>query len=364
MLDELQKSRATLNVLAIGTPSADQSDEMRNRNLVIAEGTERTGGRRDQLLSVISIPDRLKQLADDLLSQYVVTYSAPETLIPPQKVDVATKRSGVTVRARTRLAGKVMSTRTTLAVGGVIVALRLCAAGLAQQRFKAGVELVSLNVTVSDGSHYVTDLDQADFEVFEDGVKQDITFFTKVQQPIALSILLDTSASMEEKLPIAQEAAIGFVKRMRKEDVIEVVDFDSQVRILQGFTNDSRELEKAIRDTAVNGSTSLYNAIYISLKELKKIKAQSTEEIRRQAIVLLSDGDDTSSLVEYDEVLDLAKRSETAIYGIGLRQQNAGRRDFKEAEFVLRQLSQETGGRVFFPTQASELAEDLPADFR
>jgi Ca-activated chloride channel family protein len=248
-----------------------------------------------------------------------------------------------------------MSARTSLAVGA-IVALA-CAAALAQQRFKAGVELVSLNVTVTDGARYVTDLEQADFEVFEDGVKQDITFFTKVQQPIALAILLDTSASMEEKLPIAQEAAIGFVKRMRKEDVSEVVDFDSQVRILQGFTSDGALLEKAIRDTAVNGSTSLYNAIYISLKELKKTKAQSTEEIRRQAIVLLSDGDDTSSLVEYDEVLDLAKRSETAIYAIGLRQQNAGRRDFKEAEFVLRQLSQETGGRVFFPTQAAELAK-------
>src|SRR5262245_2915647 len=246
-----------------------------------------------------------------------------------------------------------MSSRATLVVSA-LVALA-CAAGVAQQRFKAGVELVSLNVTVTDGPRYVTDLQETDFEVFEDGVKQDISFFTKVQQPIALAILLDTSASMEEKLPIAQEAAIGFVKRMRKEDVSEIVDFDSQVRILQGFTNDSALLEKAIRDTAVNGSTSLYNAIYISLKELKKTKAQSPDEIRRQAIVLLSDGDDTSSLVEYEEVLDLAKRSETAIYAIGLRQQNAGRRDFKEAEFVLRQLSQETGGRVFFPTQASEL---------
>src|SRR4029453_1903128 len=110
--------------------------------------------------------------------------------------------------------GKMMSARTSLAVGA-IVALA-CAAALAQQRFKAGVELVSLNVTVTDGPRYVPDLEQADFEVFEDGVKQDITFFTKVQQPIALAILLDTSASMEEKLPIAQEAAIGFVKGMPK----------------------------------------------------------------------------------------------------------------------------------------------------
>jgi Ca-activated chloride channel family protein len=246
-----------------------------------------------------------------------------------------------------------MSARTSLAVGA-IVALA-CAAGLAQQRFKAGVELVSLNVTVTDGARYVADLEQADFEVFEDGVKQDITFFTKVQQPIALAILLDTSASMEEKLPIAQEAAIGFVKRMRKEDVSEVVDFDSQVRILQGFTSDNALLEKAIRDTAVNGSTSLYNAIYISLKELRKTKASTESDIRRQAIVLLSDGDDTSSLIEFDEVLDLAKRSETSIYSIGLRQGEIGRREFKEAEFVLRQLSQETGGKAFFPTDAREL---------
>jgi len=106
VLDELLKSKAALHVLAIGTPSDDQSDEMRNRNLVIAEGTLRTGGRRDQLLASLSIPERMRQVADELLNQYIVTYSAPETLIPPTKVEVSTKRSGVTVRARTRLAGK------------------------------------------------------------------------------------------------------------------------------------------------------------------------------------------------------------------------------------------------------------------
>ena len=105
----------------------------------------------------------------------------------------------------------------------------------------------------------------------------------------------------------------------------------------------------------MNGSTSLYNAIYVSLNELKKERARSAEEIRRQAIVVLSDGDDTSSLVEYDVVLEMAKRSETAIYAIGLRQAEIGRPKFREAEFVLRQLSQETGGRVFFPTSVAEL---------
>ena len=142
---------------------------------------------------------------------------------------------------------------------------------------------------------------------------------------------------------------------MRPDDTIEVIDFNSQVRIVQPFTSDVAALEHAIRGTTVNGSTSLYNAIYISLKELKRERARTAEEIRRQAIVVLSDGDDTSSLVQYDEVLDLAKRSETAIYAIGLRQSETGRTRFKEAEFVLRQLSQETGGRAFFPNTVAEL---------
>jgi Ca-activated chloride channel family protein len=240
----------------------------------------------------------------------------------------------------------------------LVLALILCAGAsalAARQRFKAGVELVTLNVTVMDGPRYVMDLDQAEFEVFEDGAKQGITFFSRVQQPIALAILLDTSASMDERLETAQEAAIGFARRMKPDDTIEVIDFDSQVRILQGFTNDVAALEKAIRSTSVNGSTSLYNAIYISLKELKKVRAQSAEEIRRQAIVVLSDGDDTSSLVAYEEVLDLAKRSETAIYAIGLKPTATIRTEFKEAEFVLKQLSNETGGRAFFVTSVTEL---------
>jgi Ca-activated chloride channel family protein len=223
------------------------------------------------------------------------------------------------------------------------------------QRFRGGVDLVSLNVTVMEGTKFVTGLDEKEFEIFEDGARQSVTFFSRIQQPIALAILLDTSASMAERLETAQEAAIGFARRLRPEDAIEIIDFDSQVRILQEFTNDVAALEKAIRNTDVNGSTSLYNAIYISLKELRKVKARSSEEIRRQAIVLLSDGDDTSSLVPYEEVLDLAKRSETAIYAIGLRPPSALRAEFKEAEFVLKQLAQETGGRSYFVNSVSEL---------
>lgn len=106
VLDELQKSGAALHVIAIGTPSSSLSDEMRNRNIVIAEGTARSGGRRDQVLAVSGIPDKLKQVADDLLNQYIVSYGRPESLIPPEKIEVTSTRPDVTVRARTRLVNR------------------------------------------------------------------------------------------------------------------------------------------------------------------------------------------------------------------------------------------------------------------
>lgn len=231
------------------------------------------------------------------------------------------------------------------------------AQGAQRPTFRAGVDVVSLNVTVTDPANksYVRDLDRADFAVYEDGVKQELTYFTRQPLPIALSLLIDTSASMEDKMATTQEAAIGFVKRLRESDLGQVIDFDNRVTIQQQFTADQAQLEKAIRATVPNGSTSLHNAVYISLKELKRVRAKDTEDVRRQAIVVLSDGEDTSSLVPFEEVLELAKRSEVAIYTIAIRGREGGTRNFNEAEFVLRQFAQETGGRSFFPTSVNEL---------
>lgn len=226
-----------------------------------------------------------------------------------------------------------------------------------QQLFRSHVDIVSLNVTVVDSQNrYITDLTEDDFSVYEDGVRQDLILFNRTSLPIAMSLLIDTSASMENRLAIAQDAATGFARTLRPQDLAQVVDFDSRVEILQDFTNDVQELERAIRSTSAGGSTSLNNALYISLKELAKVKAKTPDDVRRQAIIVLSDGEDTSSLVTYEEVLDLAKRSETALYTIGLRDADAARSPgFKEAEFVLRQFAQETGGRAFFPSHVDDL---------
>lgn len=106
VLDELQKGGAALHVIAVGRPSSGTTDELRNRNEVLATGTERTGGRRDQVLADTAIPPKMRQLADELSHQYVVSYASPETLIPAEKLEVTVTRPDLTVRARTRVAAR------------------------------------------------------------------------------------------------------------------------------------------------------------------------------------------------------------------------------------------------------------------
>ena len=106
VLKALDAGGAALHVLAIGSPSRSMSDEWRNLNMTIAEGTKNTGGRRDQVLAISGIPEALLRVADELNNQYVVTYGRPERLIPPKTIQVTVSRPGVTVRSRTKVAGK------------------------------------------------------------------------------------------------------------------------------------------------------------------------------------------------------------------------------------------------------------------
>ena len=233
---------------------------------------------------------------------------------------------------------------------------------LAQDRpsapFRTGIEMVSLNVTVTNQlDQFVRNLEGTDFFIFEDGVKQDVTFFSRRQEPVALSLLLDSSASMEDNLATLQAAAVNFVQRLQPMDVAQVIDFDSRVEILQTFTDRKKSLKEAILQIAAGGSTSLHNAVYLALKELAEVQTFEDNEIRRQALVVFSDGEDTSSLISFEELLDLSKRSETAIYTISLRSSSKPQaRGFDEAEFLMRQLAQETGGQIFFANNSNDLS--------
>jgi VWFA-related protein len=223
--------------------------------------------------------------------------------------------------------------------------------------FGTGIEIINLSLSVTDGSNnFVTDLQQRDFAVFEDGIRQELSLFTHENLPISLVLMIDTSASMEEKLRTAQDAAIRFTKTLRPQDLAQVVQFNERATVLQGFTNDVPALEAAIRRTEAAGPTALHNALYVALKDLTRDKKAA--ELRRRAIILLSDGEDTASLVTDDQVLELAKKSEINIYAISLRPARAQdrlRQAFSQAEYLINALTRETGGRAYFPASIGEL---------
>ena len=240
------------------------------------------------------------------------------------------------------------------------IAIGLIAVVDAGQRstFRGGVDLVSLSVTVTGpGGRYVSDLDAADFSVLEDGRKQELSFFERASTPLAVSLLIDSSTSMYNELPLAQQAASEFVDRLRPGDLAQVVDFDRRVQVLQPFTDDRETLQRAIRRVVARGSTSMFTAIYIALRELGALAKPAGDQLRRDVIVVLSDGEDTSSLVTFDHVLDGAKRSQSVIYTIGLGLGPAPmRRGATHPEFALRTLAQDTGGRMFLPKTGEQLS--------
>jgi Ca-activated chloride channel family protein len=223
--------------------------------------------------------------------------------------------------------------------------------------FGTGIEIINLNLSVTDAAdNYVTNLDSKDFAVYEDGIRQELSLFTHENLPISMVIMIDTSASMEEKIAVAQQAAIRFIKTLRPVDLAQIVQFNDRATTLQPFTNDHEALETAILATETSGPTALHNALYIALKDLARDR--NPKELRRRAIVLLSDGEDTASLVTDDQVLELAKKNEINIYAISLRPnrpQDRMRQAFSQAEYLLTSLARETGGRVYFPASLSEL---------
>jgi Ca-activated chloride channel homolog len=222
------------------------------------------------------------------------------------------------------------------------------------------VDLVSLSVSVTDrANHYVADLEQQDFTVFEEGTPQSVTYFRKTEAPLVLTLLLDSSSSMQLKLATAQRAAIGFVAQLTPADVASVLQFGTRVTTLQELTGDREALVKAIGRAVADGQTALYTAAYVALRQLSAVTvADQGDGIRRRVLVVLSDGKDNASVVGYNDVLDAASRSDTVIYSIALRGLDVfDSSDDDNSIFLLRQLAERTGGRIFVVGDAQELTD-------
>jgi len=230
--------------------------------------------------------------------------------------------------------------------------------------FGAGVELVRLDVSVLSGNRFVTDLEERDLEIYEDGQRQVPSSFTRRDLPVSLTLLLDASASIADRLPLAQAAAVGFLETLGPRDQASVTEFNDRVRLLQAPTADREALRTAVGRITAGGSTALHNALFATLEALPEASRDS--ELRRRAIVLLSDGEDTASLVWEEQVVELARRREAAIHVIDLRSRQEDNRSAR----LLRVLSRESGGEVHHPGSIRDLddvyariAEELKSQY-
>lgn len=209
------------------------------------------------------------------------------------------------------------------------------------------VNRVILWATVVDRKdHFVADLGRDDFRVIEDGALRPLQDFSAEDRPIALAILMDTSGSMKEQMKEVHAAAGAFVDALRPEDRALVIAFDDKVFLLQDLTADHAALKESITSTEAIGATSIYDALHAAFRKLVGIEG-------RKAIVLLSDGDDTSSLTGYARVLEEAKAQNVLIYGIGL---GVGFLDLGRKN-ILKEFSDVTGGHAYFVKEAKELGE-------
>ena len=227
--------------------------------------------------------------------------------------------------------------------------------------FKGGVDMVPLTVTVTDATgKYVTGLTSSDFTVFEDGVEQPVSFFASEEVPVDVALMLDTSDSMQTDLPLVQSAATGLVRTLRDYDRGAVVEVKDSAKILQSFTSDQARIEKAIRRLSTSGSTALYDGIYVVLREFER-ERRAALQVRRQVLVLISDGMDSTSHLAFEDVMELARRVGVNIYVIALLGDRAQIQRSVLYPFTLRAkytmgaVARESGGRTFFPKSAIEL---------
>lgn len=214
--------------------------------------------------------------------------------------------------------------------------------------------LVVINATVIDNNgRFVANLKASDFLLTENGQKCQIAHFSAEETPFAAAILIDASSSMRNKLSRAKVAASQFMETMRPSDLTSIYGFNYKVYNLQEFTN-TKDISPDIWEIESDGTTSLYDAMYKSLEDLSK-----RSEIRR-AVIIISDGGDSSSKHTEKQVLELAAKSSTSIYSIDITDLEDSRDSSKMiASGLLKNFAEKTGGQYIKTQGGKQLTEKL-----
>jgi VWFA-related protein len=226
-----------------------------------------------------------------------------------------------------------------------------------KSHIRVRVEVVNVPVTVlNKRGQPVIDLTKDDFEVYEDGVKQEIRYFNReTQTPLHMGIILDTSNSARRQLTFEKDAATEFaftiLQGRSSKNLIFLQTFDSTSSIVQDFTNDPDLLNEKILDLKAGGGKALYDAIYSACRD-KMMKSGDPEEARR-VLVIISDGIDVESKHSLDEAISIARHAETMLYTIG----NAAYGYTNPGDDLLQKMADATGGAAYFPLRSSPGAD-------
>ena len=251
-------------------------------------------------------------------------------------------------------------------LAAAVVVTTLLVGVSAEQRVRQAVifDMVRLSAVVTDDDGlYVSGLDAGDFQVFEDGVEQQVQIFNAPDSPITFAVLVDGSVSIASRLPTVRLSVRELLRTLGARDFVQMVQFNQRVSVLEDFSTRRDALEAAIDSFSAAGGTAVLNAVYRGLREIEAQAREERDESRRRAIVLLSDGVDSSSLISEDVVLSEARRSRASVYSVGLGQNlslrlTAGARGARGTA-LLEELGRTTGGRVIVPATS----EDLQAAF-
>ncbi len=226
--------------------------------------------------------------------------------------------------------------------------------------FRQDVDQVVLYAAVYDeNGELVTGLQQEDFTVFEDKVKEGITYFGRDDVPSTSGIVMDTSGSMRNKIDLVVKAAQLFVSRNHPENELFLITFDHEVELEEDYTRDAEDIRDALDNITPSGGTAFYDSVYLAID-----KAQGGSEPKK-VIVIFTDGEDRDSYYTHEELLEKIRQSDVQVFVIAvldpdLSDEGGGffgvfKSKRKKVKKKIEEIAENTGGKVYFPEKIREL---------
>jgi Ca-activated chloride channel homolog len=221
--------------------------------------------------------------------------------------------------------------------------------------FRTDSRLVVLHATAEDkDGRLLMDLPRSAFQVYENGVRQEIKNFRKEDVPVSLGLIIDSSASMTDKRARVSAAALALVQSSNPEDEVFIINFDESPSLAVDFTSDTKQLQKGLARIGSSGGTAMRDALRNGIEHLK-----GRDKKEKKVLVVVTDGNDNSSFAPLDTVIRTAQQNDILVYSIGLLTDEMPR-EAEKAKRALDAITHATGGQAFYPKDISEIDRITP----